>query len=356
LRAETRLLGALSAGSGRRALGPARALFSQSVEVSDAAVAGIPATVARPVRGSAWPTVVFANGVTARGRFHPAVRRLAESLAAAGLRVVVPDPPGLATGALSVAMADGLAAVVADLAGDGAAAGGTVGLLGVSVGGTMALLVAEDMRVADRVSIVGALAPCTDLPNGIRLATTGVQLRRGRLVAYWPGPLMAMVAARSLLTALPAGAERERLLAAVPAVSDGGDPAEPLTALFQTARSGVSAAAESAVALLANHDPTRFDRLYGALPAGVRDQLDRLSPIRGAAALSCPVELAIGPHDTYFPVAEALDLARESPRVRVTVTPVLAHADSDLRRAGAGELLELHRLALRILRSIGGRP
>jgi Subtilase family len=69
--------------------------------VSDRFVAGVPTTVYRPGGGSRWPALVFLNGVTAPGRHHPDVERLAHALARIGVLVLVPDPPGLAEGEIT---------------------------------------------------------------------------------------------------------------------------------------------------------------------------------------------------------------------------------------------------------------
>lgn len=82
------------------------------------------------------------------------------------------------------------------------------------------------------------------------------------------------------------------------------------------------------VELLANRDPDRFDGLYGALPGGVRENLEELSPLAKEGRLvDVPVELVSGPEDKYFPVSESRAVARILPNLRVTVTGALDHTE-----------------------------
>jgi dienelactone hydrolase len=73
--------------------------------------------------------------------------------------------------------------------------GGRVALMGVSNGCTLSLLAAEDPTLAGRVSIVAGIAPCTDLVDATRLATTGRHREGGRLVRYEAKPFLALVIA-----------------------------------------------------------------------------------------------------------------------------------------------------------------
>ena len=91
----------------------ALAVVTPEPREADAVVATVPTRVFRPGRGVRWPTIVFVNGVTRRGRNHPTVRRLARALARSGFRVLVPAPPGLARGELTRSTLDGTRDVVA---------------------------------------------------------------------------------------------------------------------------------------------------------------------------------------------------------------------------------------------------
>src|SRR5438445_10365170 len=91
-------------------------------------VAGQPTSIFRPGAGRGpWPAIVFVNGATRAGRFHPKVRRLAQGLARADFLVAVPDLPGLRLGQLTPRTTDSLIRVVHEIAGRPDVRGGRVG-------------------------------------------------------------------------------------------------------------------------------------------------------------------------------------------------------------------------------------
>jgi dienelactone hydrolase len=313
--------------------------------VSDERVAGTPALVARPGRGAGpWPALVFLNGATERGRHHPAVGGLARALARAGYVVIVPDVDGLTQGEISRRTLAATLTVVRAASGRRDARAGRVGLAGVSVGATLALLAAEDEHVADRVTVVAGIAPYTDLKRIVRLATTG---------HYGPepfaaAPFLSLVIARSLVSGLPPGEDkrilRERLLSVD--LSEG----DPLRVIRELPGEQLRLAAASLAALLSNSDPERFDELYDRLPAPVRAGVARLSPSYGAARLVTRVELASPVKDKYFPLTESRELLARTRHGRLTVTDALEHAVPRLSLRGIADLLRFYGFVTRSLR------
>ena len=320
--------------------------------VADDVVAGAPTTLVRPSGTGPWPAVVFLNGATALGRDHPRVRAVARGLGRAGYLVLVPDLPGLREGEITTRTLAAAVRVVEAAASRSDAEGGSVGVLGVSVGGALALLTAEDPKLAARVAVVAAIAPYTDLAEVFRLATTGFYEEDGRLVRYETESFLALVAARSLVAALPPGRDRASLQAELRRIED--DEGDPLARLRSLARAGLGPAARTALALLLNRDPSRFEALYAALPPGVRAAHRRLSPLAGAARLQARVELASAPHDKYFPVAESRALARAAPDAHVTVTRSLAHAIPEPSPRDIADVFRFDGFAVRVLRHAAG--
>ena len=312
----------------------------------DVRVAGVPTVVVRPARGEGpWPSVVFVNGATTRGRHHPTVRRLARGLARAGYLVLVPDPPGLAAGELTSRTLAGTVRVVRTAADRRDARAGRVSVIGVSSGASLALLAAQQRPLADRVRLVAGLAPYTDLRKAIELATTGRYRLGGRHVRYRTEPFLALVLARSLVAWLPHG-QRAGLRRHLLAVDD--DDPDPLAGLRRWRRP-LGREARAVVALLTNRDPARFEARYRALPPAIRADVARLSPIRGAARIRARVELASEPRDKYFPPAESRALAAAAPDARVTVTSALSHAELSIR--DLREFARLDAFIVRVLRS-----
>ena len=67
------------------------------------------------------------------------------------------------------------------------------------------------------------------------------------------------------------------------------------------------------------------------------------------AGLRAPVEIVTAPRDRYFPVAESRALVAASPRVRLTVTSLLAHATPRLDPRYLAELGRLNGFFVRSL-------
>jgi pimeloyl-ACP methyl ester carboxylesterase len=305
-------------------------------------VAGEPATVVRPGRGDGpWPAIVFVNGATRAGRHHPKVQRLARGLARAGFLVAVPDLPGLRLGEITPATTAATIDVAKATSERRDVRGRRVGLYGVSVGASLALLAAESRTLAGRITVAGGEAPWVGMRGVIRLATTGYYGH----TRYKTDPYASLAIARSLAAGLPRSRGRGMLLGRLEAVPDH-DP-RPLVSLEGGDYRG---AAGRLVALLENRSPRRFDRLYARLPAQLRRAVVALSPIRGADRLQLPVELASAPHDKYFPPAESRALARVAPDVRVTVTSTLDHAVPSPSIGDLADLLRFDDFIVRFLR------
>ena len=320
--------------------------------VSDARVGGAPATILRPAGEAPWPTIVLLNGATPLGRRNEHVLALANGLARAGYLVVVPDLPGLRSGEITRKTVRATVAAAAATSDDTSARGGKVALFGVSTGGSLALLAAEDPSLARRVAVVAAIGVFTDIRSVLQLATTGTYRDGDRVIPYKSKPFLGLASSRSVVAALPAGPSRTRLLALLRGVpSNAGDP---LAVLESLPRSRLDKPARSVVALLANHDPRRFDALYAALPPTVRETCRVLSPVAAADRLQVPVLLAAAENDAYFPPVEARRLAVAAPDGTVAVTQAFTHGPPSAFPRGIVELAQLDSFLVRALQLTSG--
>jgi pimeloyl-ACP methyl ester carboxylesterase len=310
-------------------------------------VAGVPTTVVRPSSKPPWPVLVFANGATKEGRRHPLVRRLAWGFGWAGFLTYIPDLPGVALGELTTESLDAAVAVSFEAAVSPEARGGRVALAGISTGATLSLLTAAAPELEGRVSAVAAVAPFTDLEKVIMLATTGLYRGPAGLEPYTPPPYLLVALARSLAATLPPGPGRDELCAELRAL-DGNTDA-PLVPFERRSADELGPEGVSIRALLGNRDPARFDELYAEAPEAMRAAVERLSPVRAAARIAAPAEILSGPRDSYFPLDEALALAKLAPAARVTVTSVLGHATPKVSLGTLGGLAALDRFVVRAL-------
>jgi hypothetical protein len=317
--------------------------------IENTRLAGVPTTVAVPPGGGRHPAVIFFNGATAAGRFEPHVVRLTDALGRAGFVTVVPDLPGLRLATLTPRALAAAAAVVHAVASRRDVS--RTGILGVSVGCSLALVIAERPAVRHQLSAIAGLAPYTDLRAVVMMALTDTYpAAGGRLVHFGPNPFVGLVAARSLAAGLPPSRGRRSLLATFLAIDDNAR--RPLAGLGRIPTAGLGAPERSLLRLLENRDPRRFDSLYQRLPASVRSGVEQLSPLRGARSLSLPVELASSPHDSYFPLVQYPPLLTVAPSVHLTVTSALAHAVPHASLGDLDGVARLDRFAVRALRDL----
>jgi pimeloyl-ACP methyl ester carboxylesterase len=322
-------------------------ILTDAPSVHDVRVAGVPTTIALPAGGGRHPAVVFLNGATAAGRHESHVERLTRALGEAGFIAVVPDPPGLAQGALTPRTLHSLEAVVETVSRRRDVS--RTGLLGVSVGCSLGLVAAEGPLASVHLSGIACLAPFTDLRGVMMMALTGSYPEApGKLVPYHPNPFVSLVIARSLAAVMPDDAGRALLLAQLLAVSDNAH--EPLASVPSIPLDQLDPPEQALLRLLENHDPARFAALYTALPKAVRAGIAELSPIAGAARLHVPVEIASSPHDTYFPLVQYPPFLRAAPDAHLTVTSILGHAVPHPSLGNLGGLARLDGFAVRSLR------
>jgi pimeloyl-ACP methyl ester carboxylesterase len=313
--------------------------------VEETRVAGNPTSVFVPAGEGPYPAVVFVNGAVLEGRRLPEVGRLGEGLARAGYLTVVPDLPGLTSDEITPRTLSATMDVALAVSERPDAYGGKVGLVRGSTGATLAILVAEDPKLAGRVRAVAGIAPYADIKTVLSVATTGHYELDGRISPYRAEPFLSYVVARSVISALPPGEDRERLLDEMrPIPRDSPDPLAPLRA---RRTDDLGPEARSIVALLANRDPGRFERLYRGLPEETRRSLRCLSPVAGAGRLRAPVELVTGPRDRYFPASESYELERVAPQRVVTVTGVLTHYMPRVSIRTLPEFVKLNNFAVR---------
>jgi pimeloyl-ACP methyl ester carboxylesterase len=306
----------------------ARALTADP-SVEQLEIEGVPVTVTRPAGAGPFPAWVFVTGAHPLRRREPVVQRLSEGLARSGYLTLVPDLPGLGDGQLTRRTLDAAVAVIEATVARRDVRGRTA-LVGASAGASIALLAGARAELADRISVVAAIAPFADLRKILCLATTRRYEHEGDFDEHEVPTLLRRAVGRSVAAALAESAEREALLSRLGTIEDEDDPFE---GLGEEPTDGVTG---PLIRLFANRDPARFDELYDALPEEVCSAIEELSPLAAAGQIRAPVELAVPPVDPYFPSGEARALADSLPNVRLTVTATLDHTRpmASLRRLG----------------------
>src|SRR5919109_793030 len=129
-------------------------------------------------------------GVNNVGRNHPVVARVADGLARTGVAVLVPDSRVLLEGRLEVGEIDGVVRAFELLATRPEVDPERVGIVGFSVGGSLALLAAAEPRIAEDIRWVNAFGAFADAST--YLASVSAHAYRsgdGEEVAWTPSEL-----------------------------------------------------------------------------------------------------------------------------------------------------------------------
>jgi pimeloyl-ACP methyl ester carboxylesterase len=268
-------------------------------------------------RGSA-PGVVLVPGATPHGVDDPRVVRLAYALAGAK-RVVFVPVLDLYNEQLVQADVDRIARAAAALARQ--SEHGRVALLGISFGGSLALVAAADPRLHDRVVQVAVFGAFFDLVGVIQAATTGVSLVDGTRIGWDRDPRAEAVVRDQVLELLP---HAERVVARQ--ALDGRRSVDSLPP-----------GAQAVAILLANDNPAYTYRLASRLPEGIRQRLAQISPLSIAGRLDLPVLAMHSTDDPLVPYGELLRLGQTLPEAQLVTLGSFRHIDR--RRSPAREWL-----------------
>ena len=246
-------------------------------------------------------------GVNNVGRNHPAVERVADGLARTGVAVLVPDSRVLLEGRLEVGEVDGVVRAFQLLAAQPEVDPERVGIVGFSVGGSLALLAARDDRIASQVRWVNAFGAFADART--YLAAVSAHAYRGPdglPVPWTPTPLAREVYLGFLLDQVPDGGDRRRLEAGLGAAILEAE--RPLADL----RLRASLDTDDARAV---HDLLTASTLDGAaaaidaLPARAQAFIDAISPVRQLEGIEADVHLMHETEDHHVPFVESRALA-----------------------------------------------
>ncbi len=291
-----------------------------------------------------WPGVLLVNGAEVPGGWRsPEVETFARSIADLGLAVYVPDLPGFEGGSLTLQALDALRQDLTWFSQSPHVRDRRVSLVGVCVGGSLGIVLAEQPGTSHNVHSVVAIDPYSSIRNSVQAATTGqAPGREGGLQSFQMEPWVRAAMVRSLgstITDQPSRAAVLRALAASP-------EDDPLRAFQSAPPEGLSPAATAWWRLLGNRDPAQFEALYAAQPAQVRDDLEMLSPASNISELSVPVLIAAPYHDFAFPPGDAGELQRGNPEyVRLTRTSALDHVTPTVSPLVLRDYWELWRFA-----------
>ena len=251
--------------------------------------------------------ILLVFGVNNLGRNHPAIVRVADALARTGVAVLVPDSRTLLEGRLEVGEIGGVVDAFQLLAARPEVDRDRLGIVGFSVGGSLALLAARDPSIAEQVRWVNAFGAFADART--YLASVSAHAHPGSehsAVDWTPTPLAREVYLHFLLDQVKdpddQAALDEAFAGAILAAQRPPSDAELRAAL----------ASEAARAV---HDLLTASSLEAALAAidGLPDDslafIDAISPARHLDGMHADVYLMHETEDHHVPYVESWWLA-----------------------------------------------
>lgn len=275
--------------------------------------------LARPVADAdPLPALVLVHGAVDAGARERRFVAFLRAFAARGMVVAAPDLPSLARFRMDADDPARIADVGRWLADTGRAEDGRVALSGVSVGGSYALVAADDAVLRDHVSTVLAFGAYADLGTLLHGWMTAPSDPHERLFdPLTEGRRLVLLGNADLLVG---PADREEVERRLRAILDGREAAGP----------PLAPDAAEVVAIAESTEPLSMERARTLLER-LRDPLVTLSPARGTTP-AAPVYLLHGARDPVVPVADmdalAAALRGRGVAVRTHATDLFDHVDA----------------------------
>jgi acetyl esterase/lipase len=264
----------------------------------------LPSWASPAERAGAMLLVLGVNNV---GRNHPVVARVADALARTGVAVLVPDSRVLLEGRLDVDEVDGVVRALELLAARPEVDPERVGIVGFSVGGSLALLAAADPRIASDIQWVNAFGAFADAAT--YLAAVSAHAHRGDAgeeVPWTPSPLAREIYLRFMLDQVPVTADRRALDEALGAAVLAAERPPPDPDLRASLESEVGRTIHD---LLTARSLADAERAIDDLPAPSRAFIEAISPARHTGGLRAPMHLMHETEDHHVPFIESRALA-----------------------------------------------
>jgi pimeloyl-ACP methyl ester carboxylesterase len=236
--------------------------------------------------------IVLVPGAAPAGRDDDRVVAIAIALARASRTVVVPELEVYGEDLVP----DDIERIV-DVAGVLSRDHGPVVLAGLSFGGSLSLIAADDSRLAGRVALVATFGAYADLAGVIQAVTTGESVVDGERIGWDPDPRAAEVVEEQLLRLLEHD-DREEVDAVLAGERDADELPPPL---------------RSVVEILDEDDPARVMELLTRTPPEVQDRIAEVSPVTVAPDLQVPIVALHARDDPVIPYGELRRLERAYP-------------------------------------------
>jgi dienelactone hydrolase len=250
--------------------------------------------------------ILLVFGVNNLGRNHPAIVRVADALARTGVAVLVPDSRTLLEGRLEVGEIGGVVDAFRLLAARPEIDRERLGIVGFSVGGSLALLAARNPSIANDVRWVNAFGAFADARTYLAAVAAHAYADARESVDWTPTPLAREVYLHFLLGRVQDVEDRAVLAAAF---EDAILAAERPSA-HPTLRAGLRTDTARVIHdLLTARLPADALAAIDALPDESLAFIDAISPARHLDGMRADVYLMHETEDHHVPFVESRALA-----------------------------------------------
>lgn len=256
-----------------------------------------------PGRGGQHGALILILGARPVERDDPTLVRFAEGLSRAGLVVMIPVSSALTAGRIVPEEVEAVVDEVELLRARPDVDPARIGLLGFSVGGSVAIQAATDPRLEGKLVLVNAFGSYYDAIDLVRATSTRSLAYAGLDEPWEPAPLVYWVIARQLVDTLPDPHDREVL--------------ERLFLTFdETARQQVDAmtpTGRAALGLLDGLPPAETEAALAQLPPATIARLQGIRPASVMDRLTTRLFLMHDVGDRFVPYTESRRLAAHAP-------------------------------------------
>jgi len=256
------------------------------------------ASAVSPVGG-----LVFVSGVNDQGRAHPALQRIAGAMARTGAAVYVPELPVFFDTKVDGSEVGRIAAAFEAFSRRPEVDPERVGIMGVSVGGSLSLIAAADPAIADRVAWVGSFGAYSDLGELIPSVVSHQYRIDGELRDWMPALLVRQMVFGLVTAQVTDGRDHGYLYGAYDGLNNEG--IHPLPKADIPLRTDIGRAVEALI--LADTLP-EAEAVLAAVPPERLTLLDEISPLRHVAGIKAPVYLMHDTGDRHIPYSNAHEL------------------------------------------------
>jgi acetyl esterase/lipase len=300
----------------------------------------MPADLYRPPHGR-HGAIIFVMGAPPLEPDDSRLVRLADSAARAGFIMLVPFSPDLEREFIAREEPEAYVAAFEYLRQQSFVDPDRIGFIGVSVGGSLALIAASDPRISADVDFLVAFGAYYDALDTLAAVTTHTISYGGREEPWDPRLHTERVMAEQLIDRLPDSGDRDLLWRVF--VDEEDVSSADLASLTPTGR--------HAYEFLANRDPARVPELIERLPPAFLDDMRALSPSLRLDSIQAEIFILHDRSDRFIPYVESRrlrDRLAGHPKLHYTELTVFEHVEPRSEKGALALFLDGSHLYFRL--------